>query len=252
MADKIEGIIISVKDYSENDALLTLIVKDKGINTYLVRGYKKTSRNLSANMQLFSYGIFLGTEPKNNGLGYLNGVEFNNFSNLTITDLKINAYFGHISELLIRTFGENIEINYWLEQFIASIQLIDKKINILDLVSVFEIQLLKPLGVMPDLHSDSIDGTKEGIFDYSEKYSGIIEKKHWYLDEHRLHLDNRVINILRWYAIVDLTKLNSINISEDTRRAVRRFIKLIYEKQVGIQTRSMNVIRQMEKLEDFS
>ncbi|MFT8328900.1 MAG: recombination protein O N-terminal domain-containing protein, partial [Oenococcus oeni] len=60
MVDKISGIVISVRDYSENDSLIKIISPTIGINTYLARGSKKTKSSLKIATQLFTYCDFFG------------------------------------------------------------------------------------------------------------------------------------------------------------------------------------------------
>ncbi|MDR0899164.1 MAG: DNA repair protein RecO [Lactobacillaceae bacterium] len=249
---KIEGIVLSVREYSDNDAIVNLLVKNSGIESFMIRGYKKSKKQLNANIFVMTNGVFIGTHPKNNTLGYITDIDtVSQVQNISI-DIYLSAYLSHIGELFIDAFEKNSVSNFWYLNFLAGINLIEKGAEVKNIVNFFEVRLLEPLGVKPNLYSDSIDGTTTGIFDYSEKYNGIIEKKHFALDEYRLHVSNKVINVLRWYSMADLTKVNNFDISSDTQRAVQRVINLIYDRQIGLKTRSKKVIEQMNAMERLS
>ncbi|MDN6967281.1 DNA repair protein RecO [Oenococcus sp. UCMA 17063] len=249
MADKISGIVISVRDYSENDSLIKIISPTLGINTYLARGSKKTKSSLKIATQLFTYGDFFGKYPKKNGLGYLNSAESASiFKNISL-NIILNAYASHIAELLVAAFDENTNIDQWYLMFFQALKKIDIGLDPQIIANVFEIQLLGAFGVEPNLLSDPIDGQTEGEFDFSEQYNGILSKKHYQLDDHRLHADPKAIYYLRMFSRIKISQFNSIKISDNVKRSLQRVIDLIYDRQVGLKTRSRTFIEQMNSLQ---
>lgn len=250
MTDKISGIVIGVRDYSENDSLIKIISPAIGINSYLARGSKKTNSHLKIATQLFVHGDFFGRFPKRRGLGYLNSIESVTLFDQISLDIVLNAYASHIAELLIAAFDENSEIDHWYLMFIQGLKKINDGLDPQIIANIFEIQLLAVFGVEPNLRADPIDGTVEGEFDFSEQYNGILAKQHYALDPHRLHANPKAIYYLRLFSEIKVSQINSIQISANIKRSLQRVINLIYDQQVGLKTRARRFIEQMETLQN--
>ena len=63
------------------------------------------------------------------------------------------------------------------------------------ITNIFELQLLQRFGVTPQLDHCSICGRREGIFDYSSKYGGVLCQEHFNQDLHRYHADPKAIYV---------------------------------------------------------
>ncbi len=68
---------------------------------------------------------------------------------------------------------------------------------------------------------------------------------HWHLDPYRLHLDKRTVYYLRLLSVVDLNRLNSIKVKEQTKINLRKALDTIYEHQVGIYVPAKQFLDQM-------
>ncbi|GMA69121.1 hypothetical protein GCM10025879_03670 [Leuconostoc litchii] len=126
-----------------------------------------------------------------------------------------------------------------------ALQKLDAGLDPQIIANIFEIQLLVPLGVAPNLKADPITGQIDGKFDYSEKYNGIIAENHFDLDEQRLMLDQKTVFYLRQLSVIDLRQIQNIKMSVKTKRGLQRVIDYIYEKQVGLKPRAKTFIEQM-------
>lgn len=100
---------------------------------------------------------------------------------------------------------------------------------------------------MPNLRTCVICQQATGSFDYSESYGGLLCEKHWYLDPHRLHLDQRTIYFLRLFSAVDLSKINSIELEAKTKVNLRKTLDEIYRQQVGVYVKAKRFLDQMAK-----
>ncbi|MFT8469550.1 DNA repair protein RecO [Oenococcus sp.] len=249
MDDRFSGIVIGVHDYSENDSLIRIISPGIGINTYLCRGSKKTKSQMKIVTQLFAHGVFFGRLPKNKGLGYLNSIDQAGLYQQISLDILLNAYASHIAELLTAAFEEHDPIDHWYQMLVAGLEKINSGLDPQIMANIFEIQLLTVFGVQPNLVDDPIDHTRQGEFDFSEKYNGILAKQHFAMDEHRLHADPAAIYYLRLFSRLDLEKIHSIKVSDKIKRSLQRVINLIYDRQIGLKTRARSFIEQMNGLE---
>lgn len=58
MNKTIEGIVLAAKDYREQDAILTVLCKEIGVQSFVARGLKKLSSKNAASTQVFTHGRF--------------------------------------------------------------------------------------------------------------------------------------------------------------------------------------------------
>lgn len=247
-AEKIDGIVISFKNYAENDSLIKMISPGIGINSYIARRSRNPKNKLSAIRQLFTYGTFSGKKPKKNGLGYINSIEDSSiFKNISLDIIK-NAYASHIAELLDKAFEDGQQIDNWYRSFLIGLKKIDQGIDPQIIANIFEIQLLGVFGVQPNLSYDPIDHTAGGEFDFSEKFNGILSKKHFGLDPRRLHADPRAIYYLMMLSQIDISRIGSVRISSNIKRSLQRVINLIYDRQIGLKTHSRSFLEEMDSI----
>ena len=68
---------------------------------------------------------------------------------------------------------------------------------------------------------------------------------------HRLHLDQRTVYYLRLLSVVDLERLNSIKVKDQTKANLRRTLDEIYEHQVGIYVPAKKFLDQMASWDQF-
>ena len=242
----INGIILSTRQYKDNDLLVRILTETGGLRTFLARGAKKPKSALGSALQPHAVLSFEGAIPKNNqGLGYINDIQTIKIYQRLIDDIEVNAYAALIASLIDQTFEEGEQLTRWYNQFVLGLQKLDEGLDPQIIANIFEIQLLVPLGVAPNWRQDPISGESVGQFDYSEKYNGIISDKHYDLDDHRLMLDQKTVFYLRQFSIIDLRQINQINISETTKRGLQRVIDHIYDNQIGLKPKAKTFIEQM-------
>ena len=82
---------------------------------------------------------------------------------------------------------------------------------------IIEIQLLQVFGVQPQLQGCAVCGRTDLAFDYSESYGGLLCQRHWHLDPNRFHSSQRAIYYLRLFSVIDLFKIQSVNVKEATQ-----------------------------------
>ena len=139
----------------------------------------------------------------------------------------------------------------WFLRVKKALELIDEGFDPAIITNIIEIQLLTSFGVRPRLESCVICQNTERLFDYSESYGGLLCQQHWHLDPHRLHLDQRTVYYLRLLSVVDLERLNSIKVKDQTKANLRKTLDEIYEHQVGIYVPAKKFLDQMSSWDQF-
>ncbi|EEI70008.1 MAG: DNA repair protein RecO [Lentilactobacillus buchneri] len=240
------GILLYTKAYRERDLLIKFLTREFGKKMFLVHGAKRPKFRMRAAILPFTYGAYFG-DLKDDGLSYINNYKrIDHFQGIT-ADITKNAYATYIMSLIDLAFQDSIAIPKWYDQLMIGLSLIDDGFDEEIITNIFEIQLLSAFGVEPDWVDCAICHRRDLPFDYSEAYGGLLCQNHFDKDPYRLHLDQRTIYFLRLFSIVDLTKLKTIQMSDKTKKSLRKVIDQIYTNSVGVVPKSKRFIDQLGK-----
>lgn len=240
-----QGLVLSRSDYKERDMLVKILTDKYGIKTFFVRGARRRGFKLAAAILPFSHGTYFGT-IHDSGLSFISGTrELDQYQRI-YTDIELNAYASYIFGLAGAAFGNDMVLPaLWVTKLFTAINLIDEGFDAAIITNIVEVQLLECFGVQPSLESCVICHNTQGPFDFSETYGGILCQRHWHMDPHRSHLDQRTIYYLRLFSVIDLTQLNSINVKTATKQHLRQTIDMLYNDQVGVFIKAKKFIDQM-------
>ena len=243
--EEFRGIVVSRKNYRERDMLVKILTDRFGFKTFFVRGVAKRGFSMGAAILPYAYGTYLGS-ISDEGLSFItNPKEVEQFRQLS-QDIELNAYAAYILGLAEQAFMGQYNPSWYLNVYQA-LSLIDQGFDPAVITNIMEVQFLACFGVMPNLRTCVICQQATGSFDYSESYGGLLCEKHWYLDPHRLHLDQRTIYFLRLFSAVDLSKINSIELEAKTKVNLRKTLDEIYRQQVGVYVKAKRFLDQMAK-----
>ena len=239
------GIVISRTDYKERDMLVRILTDHFGIKTFFVRGARKKGFKLASAILPFSHGVYFGN-INDQGLSFINGTrELAQYQSI-FSDIELNAYASYIFGLIGAAFGNDEPLpDRWFAKVVASLKYIDSGLDAAIITNIIEVQLLAWFGVKPFLESCVICHETKGQFDLSETYGGLLCRKHWYLDVHRLHLDQRTVYYLRLFSALNLEQLHSISVKPETKKHLRQTLDTIYNDQVGVYVKAKKFIDQM-------
>lgn len=245
------GIVVSRKDYKERDMLVKILTDKYGFKTFFVRGVRKRGFKLGAAILPFTHGTYLGS-ISDEGLSFITTTrDISQYQQIT-QDIELNAYASYILSLVERALTTEDLVNLsWFLRVKKALELIDEGFDPAIITNIIEIQLLTSFGVRPRLESCVICQNTERLFDYSESYGGLLCQQHWHLDPHRLHLDQRTVYYLRLLSVVDLERLNSIKVKDQTKTNLRKTLDEIYEHQVGIYVPAKKFLDQMSSWDQF-
>ena len=243
--EEFSGIVVSRKNYRERDMLVKIFTDRFGFKTFFVRGVAKRGFNMGAAILPYAYGTYLGS-ISDEGLSFITSPKEVEQFKLLSQDIELNAYAAYILGLAEQAFMGNYYPGYY-QQIFQALKLINGQFDPAVVTNVIEVQLLACFGVMPNLKECVICHQSTGLFDYSESYGGLLCQKHWYLDPHRLQLDQRTIYFLRLFSNLDLAKVNSITLEAKTKANLRRTLDEIYRQQVGVYVKAKRFLDQMAK-----
>ncbi|CAJ2235193.1 DNA repair protein RecO [Fructilactobacillus sanfranciscensis] len=238
------GILIYRKNYRENDMLVKFFTAEAGKKMFFVRGANRPKFKMISDILPFSYGTYEG-ELRGNGLSYIDsGGSVKHFDQIS-EDIYLNGYATYLMGLIDAALPDNVPNKIWFDKLFYALNLINNGFDAEIITNIFEIQLLPLFGVAPDFKNCAVCHEEHQIYDYSEKFGGLIGEQEFAHDSHRMHLDQRTIYYLRLFSAVDITKINNIKVNRVTKQKLRQVIDKIYDNSVGLNLKSKKFLDQM-------
>ena len=168
----IQGIVLRVSDYSDRDALLTVLTKKHGKLTLKARGLRRKNSPLAAVCQLLAYGEFTVFEYR--GQYSINEAHvINLFQNLRsdLEHLSLASYFAQVTEVLSQEDYPTPELQSLLLNCLYGLS--DLGLSSDQVKAVFELRAACLSGYTPDLFGCHVCGSQTpDRFDLS---SGLLE-----------------------------------------------------------------------------
>ena len=242
MLEKIEGIIIREKSYSETSKLITLITKEHGVINLLAKGAKTLKSSLRSTTVKLTYGYF-NVVYKENKLSTLKEVDIiEHFKNIK-KDINKISYATYILELVEQVIKQtnNIEV---FDNLVSSLKKIDENMNPLVITNILELKCLDYLGVMPILDCCAVCGNKN-IITISADQGGYLCKE---CRKDETIVDEKTIKLLRMFYYVEINKIEKLEVSKKITEEINYFLNAYYERYTGLYLKSKKFIEKLSKV----
>ena len=168
----IQGIVLRVSDYSDHDALLTVLTRKHGKLTVKARGLRRKNSPLTAVCQLLAYGEFTLFEYR--GQYSINEAHvLNLFQKLrgNLENLSLASYFAQAAEVLSQEDYPTPELQSLLLNCLYALSELGLSCD--QVKAVFELRAACLSGYTPDLYGCHVCGSQTpDRFDLS---SGLLE-----------------------------------------------------------------------------
>lgn len=243
-----KGIVLFTKNYKEKDKLVKIFTESAGKQMFFVRNANQPNNPLKSAILPFTEAVYIG-QFRSEGLSFLTTVKDIQPFRLIQQDIFVNAYATYISNLVDAAIDDKVYDPTLFGFTRQALMLLNEGKDPEIITNIFEIQILNRFGIMPEWRHCAVCGETQGKFDYSSKYSGVLCEHHWSLDEHRYHADAKAIYFMRMFSAISYDQINSIQLKEDTKQAIRVTIDELYDEYVGIHLKSKKFIDQMKNWE---
>lgn len=248
--EEVEGIVLYNRKHRERDFLVKIFTKRFGKVMFFVRGSKKQRGDLMQSIQPFARATFIA-DIREGGLSFLRGSkDLETYRDLQ-TDIFKNAYATYICALADAALEDrvlNLQMYDLIEQ---SLHLLNEGYTPEVIANIIEVKFLRDFGVAPNLISCGVCQKTEGLFDFSDKYHGILCSEHFSEDPRRLHMNPKAVHLVRLYSVIKLEKIGEISIKPGTQSEIKRLIDHIYDQSLGLKLKSKKFIDNLYKWEDY-
>ncbi len=242
MIEKLEGIVLSCKDYSETSKLLSIITKKYGIISVIAKGARNLKSDLRSSSDKLTYGYF-NVYYKENKLSILSSVDIiDNFKNIK-KDIEKISYASYILDLtgqVIKQTNKDI-----FDLLINSLIKINTMYDPMVIMNILEFKYLDLLGVCPVIDCCSKCGNTTSIATISVRSAGYVCNK--CLKNEKIYSD-KTIKLIRMFYYLDISKITKLQISEEVKNEINSFISEYYKEYTGIYLKSKEFIDNLNKL----
>ncbi len=213
---KVQGLVLRITPYKDNDALLTVLTNQYGKLTVKARGLRKKNSPLVAPCQLLAFGEFMLFEYK--GMYTINeAVSVQLFQNLRtdLTKLSLATYFAQVAELVSQEDMSNPELLSLVLNCLHTLSTTDISQELVK--AVYELRCACIAGYMPDLSGCLRCGAQ-----YPDRFNisqGILECsgcRDYGVDGIRMPLLPGALDAMRYICYCDGKKLFGFQIGQES------------------------------------
>ncbi|RSL30897.1 DNA repair protein RecO [Salibacterium salarium] len=245
MLEKAEGIVLRTVAYGETNNILRLFTREAGKIAVMARGAKKPKSRLAAVSQPFVYATFL--YYKSRGMKTLNQGDAIDSFRIIRNDLIRTAYASYILELLDKLTEEEEKNPYLFELMLQLLERMNDDDDPEVLVRIFETKMTAQAGIKPELEQCVHCQSKEGTFSFSVKEAGFLCHRCTAVDDNRLDIHPKTVQLLRTFFHLDIARFGSISLKDETKQELRTILDTYYQEYSGLHLKSKRFIEQMEK-----
>ena len=243
MIKKIEGIIVTEVDYKESSKIINILTKENGILGVLAKGAKKMKSPLANVTSKITYGNFY-LNWHDNGMPSLIEVDIINKFKKIKTDLTKTSYALFLLELSTQVYRHENNNNIY-NLLIDSLIKIEENFDPLVITNILELKLSEYLGIKPIIDKCVICGSTKDIVTISSYKGG-------YLCKNCVGSDNivttKTIKLIRMFYYVDISKITKIEISDNIKQEINKFIDDYYERYSGLYLKSKTFLKELMKV----
>ena len=243
MIKKIEGIIVSEVDYKESSKIINVLSPTEGTIGILARGTKKIKSNISGVTSKLTYGYF-HIDYKKNGLPTLIEVDIIDAFKKIRKNIDLISYASYLLELSNMVYKHDNDREIY-NLLIASLKKIEEGYDYLVITSILELKLLEYLGIKPVIDSCVNCGSKAEIVTISS-YKGGYLCKNCIKDEVIVNI--KTIKLLRMFYYVDINKISKLDISDNIKKELNRFIDDYYDRYSGLYLKSKTFLKNLQNI----
>jgi len=229
MLIEVEGFILKETPYGETSKIINVLTKDKGLIGIMCKGAKSMKSHLRSCSQAFTYGVF-NLYYKEDKLSTLVSVDIIDPLKNIRQDLTKISYVSYISELTSQVLKENSALSVY-DNFINIILKIEQGLDPLILTNILELKYLPLLGVGLNLDSCIRCGNKTSIVTIEASYGGLICKDCY---QNEIIVDKKIIQLIRMYYYVDIKSISTINVKDEYKNTINKFISDYYDSFTGL------------------
>ena len=237
---KVKGIIISESNYSETSKLLKIITKEYGLISVMAKGAKSLKSKLRSVTTKLTYAEFQIYYKESKISTLICADIINPLINIKSDLLKI-SYASFLLELTEQVMKQSSETDIF-DILVQTLLKIEDNYDPTIITNILELKYLSYLGIKPELNSCAVCGNTNVLTISTNKGGFVCRNCH---TNERI-VSPKTIKILRMLYYVDISKISKVNISNDVKEEIDKFINEYYDKYTGLYLKSKNFLKSIK------
>lgn len=211
-----QGLVLRVTDYSDHDALLTVLTANHGKLTVKARGLRRKNSPLIAPCQLLSFAEFTLFEYHGiHTIHEAHSIELFQGLRRDLVKLSLGTYFAQAAEVLSQEDMPNSQLQSLVLNCLYALDKLDKPERMVK--SVFELRSASIAGYTPDLFGcHNCGNQKPELFDLSAGHLECRKCRDANSGGIRLPVTESVLEAMRYIIYCDPKKLFSFDVGADS------------------------------------
>lgn len=236
-----EGIVLSMRDFKDNDVILTVLTKEEGTLSFVAKGIKKAkSKNASA-CELFTYSRFYYNHNERSDLQSLKTAERIQVYRHIYEDLQKQVIASLLCEVCTKI---SIDDSFYVFDLLQNcLRYLNEDSNDYCVLGFFMAQLNEVVGVTPNVDG-CVHCSNPQVMAISIRNGGFVCS-----DCYQNEMDERTsIERLRYFRLFHKAGLSDFAILAQIKRFTYddiRPILLIFLEYSGIALKTMNLLREI-------
>ena len=241
MITKVTGIVVSTVAYGDTSLILNILTKEYGLIGVMAKGAKSMKSRLRPFTEKFTYGFFY-IYYKENKLSTLKDVDIiNAFKNIH-QDIFLIGYLNYTTDLITQVYKQSEQI-YLLDLLIDTLTKIEEGLDPQVLTNILEVKCLPFLGVGLSLDNCARCGSTKKIVTIDGDAGGLI-CQNCYRNEPIVSLKS--IKLLRSYNYIDIKSITKLEIKEENKKEIDRFLNTYYNRYTGLYLKSKDFLTKLK------
>lgn len=240
MLSEVEGFILSETPYGETSKIINVFTKEHGVIGIICKGAKSLkSKNRVATMKL-SYAKF-NIYYKKDKLSTLVSADIIDPLKKIKEDIILVSFLSYISELTSQVIKQSNDEEIY-DTFMSIVLKLNEGLDPIVLTNILEIKYLEYLGVLFNLDSCVLCGSKTNIATIDGDKGGYICLN---CLTNEVVVDPKVIKMLRMYYYVNIKSIKEISVEEKVRDTINEFLDVYYDRYTGLFLNSKGFLKKL-------
>ena len=236
MIKTIEGIIVNEVPYKETSKIINILTKDLGIVGVIAKGAFKTKSPYMGLTNKLTYGYFHINYREN--LSTLIEVDLIDSFKTIKKDLTKISYAIFLTDLVNQVYKHEQNSSIY-SIYLASLKKINEGFDPLIITNIFEIKMLDYLGIRPCIDKCVNCHSTSNIVTISSYKGGYLCNK--CLGNEKI-VTAKTIKLIRMFYYVDISKIEKLDISDNVKNEINRFVDDYYDRYSGLYLKSKDFL----------
>lgn len=240
MLREVEGFILSETPYGDTSKIINVFTKEEGVIGIICKGAKSLkSKNRVSTMKL-SYAKF-NIYYKKDKLSTLISADIIDPLKKIKEDIILVSFLSYISELTSQVLKQSNDEEIY-DTFMDIVLKLNEGLDPIVLTNILEIKYLEYLGVLFNLDSCVLCGSKTNIATIDGDKGGYICLN---CLTNEVVVDPKVIKMIRMYYYVNVKSIKEIKVEEKVRDTINEFLDVYYDRYTGLFLNSKGFLKKL-------